>query len=48
TTGTVDAASGAISGGHTYAKSGTYTVTVVADDGTGSAAASLQTVVGAG
>jgi hypothetical protein len=45
TTGTVDATSGAITGSHTYAKSGTYTVTVVADDGVGSAAASSQVVL---
>lgn len=48
TTGTVDATSGVISGRHTYAKSGTYTVTVVADDGVGSAATSSAAVVGAG
>jgi predicted alpha-1,2-mannosidase len=48
TIGTVDAATGAISGSHTYAASGTYAVTVVADDGVGSAAASSQAVVGAG
>jgi hypothetical protein len=48
TTATVDAASGAISGSHTYATSGTYTVTVAADDGVGSAATSSPVAVAAG
>ncbi|WP_223585463.1 GH92 family glycosyl hydrolase [Microbacterium sp. OVT16B] len=42
---TVDVASGAVTGTHTYAAAGTYTVTVTADDGVKSADAQLQIVV---
>ena len=41
----VDAAEGAVSGSHTYATAGTYTVSITADDGVKSADASLQIVV---
>jgi len=41
----VDVKEGAVSAGHTYAKAGTYTVTITADDGVQSADAALEITV---